>query len=284
MFPKYDPQTEFWKFFGSNMAAGGLAGAASLLIVYPLDFARTRLAADLGKDGAREFNGLLDCLTKVSEQRAASGERRGAHCLPASGADRTPPLPFPTSPQQVAKAGGPMALYQGFGVSVQGIIVYRGAYFGLYDTAKGALFQDEKKAGLFYRWAIAQAVTAAAGIVSYPLDTIRRRLMMQAGGKKLYNGTMDCISKIIQNEGPKAFFKVRSRSCACFRVGVNVDRASFVFTRTTPTPTDSPHANPQPNRQGAWSNVLRGAGGALVLVFYDEIKKALGGSGGSSSE
>ena len=65
-------------------------------------------------------------------------------------------------------------------------------------------------------------MTAAAGIVSYPLDTIRRRLMMQAGGKKLYNGTMDCISKIIQNEGPKAFFK------------------------------------------GAWSNVLRGAGGALV--------------------
>ena len=184
----------------------------------------------------------------------------------------------------MAKAGGPMALYQGFGVSVQGIIVYRGAYFGLYDTAKGALFKDEKNSSIFFRWAIAQAVTAAAGIVSYPLDTIRRRLMMQAGGKKLYNGTMDCISKIIQNEGPKAFFKVRSRSCACFRVGVNVDRASFVFTRTTPTPTDSPYANPQPNRQGAWSNVLRGAGGALVLVFYDEIKKALGGSGGSSSE
>lgn len=65
MFPNYNPQTDFWKFFGSNMAAGGLAGAASLLIVYPLDFARTRLAADLGKDGAREFNGLVDCLTKV---------------------------------------------------------------------------------------------------------------------------------------------------------------------------------------------------------------------------
>ena len=134
-----------------------------------------------------------------------------------------------------------MALYQGFGVSVQGIIVYRGAYFGLYDTAKGALFTDEKNAGLFYRWAIAQAVTAAAGIVSYPLDTIRRRLMMQAGGKKLYNGTMDCISKIIQNEGPKAFFK------------------------------------------GAWSNVIRGAGGAFVLVLYDEVKKAITGSTASSS-
>jgi solute carrier family 25 (adenine nucleotide translocator) protein 4/5/6/31 len=63
--------------------AGGLAGAGSLLIVYPLDFARTRLAADLGKTGAREFTGLLDCLRKV-----------------------------------VAR-GGFFALYQGFGVSVQ---------------------------------------------------------------------------------------------------------------------------------------------------------------------
>ena len=67
------------------MAAGGLAGAGSLLIVYPLDFARTRLAADVGKGGAdREFTGLIDCLKKTSAR------------------------------------GGPIALYQGFGVSVQG--------------------------------------------------------------------------------------------------------------------------------------------------------------------
>ena len=40
-FPKYDPKTEFWKFFGVNLASGGAAGAASLTIVYPLDYART---------------------------------------------------------------------------------------------------------------------------------------------------------------------------------------------------------------------------------------------------
>ena len=67
----------------SALLAGGLAGAGSLLIVYPLDFARTRLAADLGKTGAREFTGLIDCLKKVVGR------------------------------------GGFMALYQGFGVSVQ---------------------------------------------------------------------------------------------------------------------------------------------------------------------
>ena len=85
LFPKYSPKTDFWRFFAVNMAAGGLAGAGSLLIVYPLDFARTRLAADVGKGGAdREFTGLIDCLKKTSAR------------------------------------GGPIALYQGFGVSVQG--------------------------------------------------------------------------------------------------------------------------------------------------------------------
>ena len=38
--------------------------------------------------------------------------------------------------KKTTAGGGFKALYQGFGVSVQGIIVYRGAYFGFYDTAK----------------------------------------------------------------------------------------------------------------------------------------------------
>jgi solute carrier family 25 (adenine nucleotide translocator) protein 4/5/6/31 len=46
------------------MASGGAAGATSLLFVYPLDFVRTRLGADVGNKatGEREFNGLIDCL------------------------------------------------------------------------------------------------------------------------------------------------------------------------------------------------------------------------------
>lgn len=57
--------------------------------------------------------------------------------------------------------------------------MYRGAYFGLYDTAKGVVFKDEKNASIIAKWAVAQTVTAAAGIASYPFDTVRRRLMMQ---------------------------------------------------------------------------------------------------------
>ena len=48
-----DKNTQFWRYFAGNLASGGAAGATSLCFVYPLDFARTRLAADIGKSGTR---------------------------------------------------------------------------------------------------------------------------------------------------------------------------------------------------------------------------------------
>ena len=64
MFPKYNPKTEFWQFFGANLVSGGLAAAASMTIVYPLDYARTRLASDVGS-GKKTFSGLGDCIVKT---------------------------------------------------------------------------------------------------------------------------------------------------------------------------------------------------------------------------
>lgn len=192
-----DKHQQFWRYFMGNLASGGAAGATSLCFVYPLDFARTRLAADVGKaGGGREFTGLGNCIAKIF------------------------------------KADGLVGLYRGFGVSVQGIIIYRAAYFGFFDTAKGML-PDPKNTPFLISWAIAQTVTTVAGIVSYPFDTVRRRMMMQSGRKKadiIYKNTMHCWGVIYKTEGGKAFFK------------------------------------------GAFSNVLRGTGGALVLVLYDEIK------------
>ena len=141
----YNPKKEPVKFFMGNMASGGAAGATSLMFVYPLDFARTRLAADVGKGkggGEREFSGLTDCISKIF------------------------------------KSDGPIGLYRGFGISVVGIIFYRAAYFGMFDTGKVFFFEDMKKANIFFVWLFAQFVTVSAGIFSYPLDTVRRRLMM----------------------------------------------------------------------------------------------------------
>uniref|UniRef100_A0A4X2KUH7 ADP/ATP translocase n=1 Tax=Vombatus ursinus TaxID=29139 RepID=A0A4X2KUH7_VOMUR len=44
---------------------------------------------------------------------------------------------------KITKSDGIHGLYQGFNVSVQGIIIYRAAYFGIYDTAKGMLLDSK---------------------------------------------------------------------------------------------------------------------------------------------
>jgi len=51
-----DKEKEYGRFFFGNLMAGGSAGAIGLTVVYSLDFARTRLAADVkagGKGGER---------------------------------------------------------------------------------------------------------------------------------------------------------------------------------------------------------------------------------------
>merc|ERR1712002_555831 len=142
-----DKKTQFWRYFLGNLASGGAAGATGLCFVYPLDFARTRLAADVGSGKTREFSGLGNCLSTI------------------------------------AKRDGVKGLYQGFGT---------------YDTVKGML-PDPKNTPILVSWAIAQVVTTGAGIISYPFDTVRRRMMMQSGRSKedlLYKGTIDCWRKI----------------------------------------------------------------------------------------
>jgi len=165
--PKTAPQ---WQKFSTNIASGGCAGTMSLLFVYSLDFARTRLANDAkGKGGERQFNGLLDVYTKT------------------------------------LKSDGIQGLYRGFVISAVGIFVYRGMYFGLYDSLKPILIGDG--GSVFLSFFLGWAVTVTSGLMSYPIDTIRRRMMMTSGGGVKYKGSIDCGMQILKNEGFMSMMK-----------------------------------------------------------------------------
>merc|ERR1712207_68134 len=89
--------------------------------------------------------------------------------------------------------GGFLALYTGFGVSVVGIVGYRGLQLGCFDTITG----------LNPFGAAQTAITIGAG-ATYPFDTVRRRLQMQSEKpveEHLYKGTKDCFKKIASEEG-----------------------------------------------------------------------------------
>jgi len=186
----------------SNVAAGGLAGSLSLTVVYSLDFARTRLANDnKGADGKRQFNGLFDVYKKTLASDGIQG------------------------------------LYRGFVISCVGIFIYRGLYFGLYDTLRPLVLGEKGNAGasFFLGWAI----TIVSGLASYPIDTVRRRMMMTSGGGVKYNGSLDCAKQVIKNEGFMSLMKgaganvLRGVAGAGVLAGSDVVKAAYISWRTS---------------------------------------------------
>ncbi|KAM3378965.1 putative ADP,ATP carrier protein [Capsicum galapagoense] len=157
----------------ANFVAGSAAGCTTLIIIYPLDIAHTRLAADLGRYEARQFHGIYHFLRTIHEKDGVRG------------------------------------IYRGLPASLHGMIVHRGLYFGGFDTIKDKMAENsEAEVPLWKRWAVAQAVTTSAGLLSYPLDTVRRRMMMQSGlEKSMYRNTFDCWRRIYKTEGFTSFYR-----------------------------------------------------------------------------
>ena len=87
------------------------------------------------------------------------------------------------------------------------------------------------------KFGLAMGVDISAAVLAYPLDTVRRRLMMQSGkaaGEVQYTSALGCVRHIVRHEGGVlALYK------------------------------------------GCFANNVRAIASALVLVLYDEIKKSV---------
>ncbi|XP_003387564.2 PREDICTED: ADP,ATP carrier protein 3, mitochondrial-like [Amphimedon queenslandica] len=157
-----------------NIASGFLSGAASLVLLYNISYARVRLANDVlatGKEmSPRQFSGLIDVYRKT------------------------------------LRTDGIIGLHRGFMVSCLGIIVYRGTYFGLFDTLRPVVIGNGKTASPLSLFLLGYGVTLTAGVISYPLDTIRSRMIMTSCEPVQYKGWIDCGVQILKNEGVTALY------------------------------------------------------------------------------
>ncbi|KAG1735341.1 mitochondrial carrier domain-containing protein [Suillus paluster] len=206
---RMDSQNEL----SGNVASGAAAGASSSVFVYSLDYARTRLSADAktAKGGQRQFSGLMDVY------------------------------------RQTLRSDGVVGLYRGFVPSVVGICVYRGLYFGGYDTIRDTFLVGNLRGNFIASFAVGWMCTTGAALAAYPLDTIRRRMMMTSGEKVRYKSFMDAGRQIMAKEGTRALFG---------RSNVYWSGTVECLTRTI--------------KAGAGANILRGVAGAGVLSLYDK--------------
>ncbi|KAF9586139.1 ADP,ATP carrier protein 2, partial [Lunasporangiospora selenospora] len=119
--------------------------------------------------GARQFNGLVDVYKKTLASDGIAG------------------------------------LYRGFPISAFGIVIYRGLYFGLYDSIK-PLMPENLQGSFLASFVLGFGVTNLAGLASYPVDTVRRRMMMTSGEAVKYKSSFDAFNQIVQKEGYKSLF------------------------------------------------------------------------------
>lgn len=151
----------------SSFLSGGLAGGTVTTVLYPVEFVRTRLAMDVGK-------GTVD-------------------------APRLYPGGMKDVCSSIWRADGWRGLYQGYGIALAGVVLYRALHLGGYDAVKTEIlhrrglwdYQSQSSScekinilpasGLTIceRFVAAQIVSIVAGTACYPIDSIRRRLMMQ---------------------------------------------------------------------------------------------------------
>ena len=198
LMPKVDRKKHPWRAFAVNIVSGGIAGAGSLVLVYPLDTARTQLLICTNDDGSPKYANMVEFF------RDWNGDVR--------------------------------KLYEGYVVSVAGIIPFRAIYFIVNDTLRAILpwIRDEGLKGLVSKFTCAQCAALCAAYASYPFDTVRRRLQVDAQrplGERRYKGNLDCLKKVYRVEGVRALFR------------------------------------------GAGYNAVRTVTSALALVAYGELKK-----------
>ncbi len=161
--------------------SGGSAGLCATVTTYPFDICRTTFAA----------RGM----PSVSS-------------IQSSFADPNPTFRPPKSLHQFAlsfyRQKGIRAFYAGCGPASIQIIPYMGLNFAIYDS----LTSGDKAIGLSaYAGTISGSVSK---IIVYPMDTVKKRIQAQAVFGPVgdtYFGLVDCVAKIMKNEGYSTFYR-----------------------------------------------------------------------------
>ena len=227
----------------TSLVSGGMAGGTATTLLYPIEFLRTRLAADVARGNHHHQQQHQKSVVESSKPKYQFQGMRHA---------------FTT----IVKSDGIRGLFQGYGIALFGGIFYRVLFLGGYDVLKSETErsnqqqQQQQRRNInngkyddnsssngsssslswVQRIGIAQTVSLTAGTMSYPLDSVRRRLMMQAGKprtERVYRNSLHCIRQVFVDEGIRGFFL------------------------------------------GIGPNLLRSVSGALLLVAYDVVKGAM---------
>lgn len=167
------------KYLGAQLVCAGTGAGLALTLCYPLDYARTKWSARIATS-EKAYAGVWDLMVST------------------------------------VRTSGFRGLYAGYLVAVTDQMVYRSIQFGCFDvineTVMPRAYHDSLgPLGFASAFAAATVGTLLAIPVAYPLDSIRRRLMVEADRPKeaqLYQGRIrNVVERVIREEGVQGFYK-----------------------------------------------------------------------------
>ena len=153
----------------NNLLSGSIGGITAMICIYPFETIRSRLTLQTNKS---YYNGITDAFLKIVKKEGVRG------------------------------------LYKGMRTSLYGFGAYSGLNFCFYhyykEKTKNVVMNDDMKKLLCGGFTGLSSVT-----LTYPTDLIRRRLQIQGFDPSVpkYNGIMDCVRKIVKQEGYRGLYR-----------------------------------------------------------------------------
>ncbi|XP_020858099.1 mitochondrial thiamine pyrophosphate carrier [Phascolarctos cinereus] len=166
--------------FSVHFVCGGISACAATLAVQPVDVLRTRFAAQ-------------------GEPKIYRNLRHGV--------------------MMMYKTEGPLAFYRGLPPTLIAVFPYAGFQFSFYSALKQvyewAIPVDGKKNANLKNLLCGSGAGVISKTLTYPLDLFKKRLQVGGfekarepfGQVRKYEGFLDCVRKIFQEEGTQGFFK-----------------------------------------------------------------------------
>lgn len=107
--------------------------------------------------------------------------------------------------QSMIREGGIRSLWRGNGINVLKIAPESAIKFMAYEQIKRAIRGQQETLHVQERFVAGSLAGATAQTIIYPMEVLKTRLTLRRTGQ--YKGLLDCARRILEREGPRAFYR-----------------------------------------------------------------------------
>ncbi|TKC38377.1 hypothetical protein EI555_001621 [Monodon monoceros] len=107
--------------------------------------------------------------------------------------------------RSMIQEGGVRSLWRGNGINVLKIAPESAIKFMAYEQIKRAIWGQQETLHVQERFVAGSLAGATAQTIIYPMEVLKTRLTLRRTGQ--YKGLLDCAWRILEREGPRAFYR-----------------------------------------------------------------------------